>query len=98
MVLAFQVPPLGLGIPSRFRSVAMARGLLQLERGANHHRRMEKTLQHEETTQCFGLAPTGSGNHHPDGPGTGHALTFKVDYSNGADQIHNWPFSCGTWG
>ena len=29
-----------------------------------------------------------SGNHRPDGPGTGHALTFKVDHSNGADQ---WP-------
>ncbi len=49
------------------------------------YRRMEKTLQHEETAQCFGLPPTGSGNHRPDGPGTGHALTFKVDHSNGAD-------------
>ena len=46
---------------------------------------MEKTLQHEETTQCFGLPPTGSRNHRPDGPGTGHALTFKVDHSMGAD-------------
>ena len=48
---------------------------------------MEKTLQHEETTQCFGLPPTGSGNHRPDGPGTDHALTFKVDHSTGADHF-----------
>ena len=33
----------------------------------------------------IGLPPTGSGNHRADGPGTGHALTFKVDHSNGAD-------------
>ena len=47
---------------------------------------MEKTLQHQETTQCFGLPPTGSGNHRPDGPGTGHALTFILDHLNRADQ------------
>jgi len=45
---------------------------------------MEKTLQNEETTQCFGLPPTGSRDHRPDGPGTGHALTFIVDHSMGA--------------
>ena len=33
------------------------------------------TLPHNEMVpQCIGLPPTGSGNHHPDGPGTGHAL------------------------
>ena len=47
---------------------------------------MEETLQHQETTQCFGLPPTSSGNHRPDGNQDGHALTFKLDHSTGADQ------------
>ena len=46
---------------------------------------MEKTLQHEETTQCFGLPPAGPGNHRPNGSKTDHALTFKLDYLKGAD-------------
>ena len=37
-------------------------------RGANHHRILEETLQHEETAQCIGLPPTGSGSHHPGRP------------------------------
>ncbi len=47
---------------------------------------MEKTLQHEETTQCTGLPPAGSGGHRPDGPETGHALTLQLDHLNRADQ------------
>ena len=49
---------------------------------------MEETLQHQETTQCIGLPPSGSGSHHPDGPKTDHALTFKLDQLIGADQPH----------
>ena len=48
---------------------------------------MEKTLQYEETAQCLGLPPASAGNHHPDGPKAGHALTFKLDHSMGVDQI-----------
>jgi hypothetical protein len=48
---------------------------------------MEKTLQHEEAAQCFGLPPTGSRNHHSIRPEAGHALTFKLDLSKGAGQI-----------
>jgi hypothetical protein len=35
--------------------------------------------------------PTGhrSGNHGPDGPKAGHALTFKFDHLNGADHEHD---------
>ena len=47
---------------------------------------MEETLQHQETAQCFGLSPTGPGNRRPDVPKTGHALIFKLEHSNGADQ------------
>ena len=32
-----------------------------------------------------GLPPTSSGNHRPDGNQAGHALTFKLDHSTGAD-------------
>ena len=48
---------------------------------------MEETLQHQETAQCSGLPPTGPGNHRSDVPKAGHALTFKLDHSNGADQL-----------
>jgi len=46
---------------------------------------MEETLQHQETAQCSGLPPTGPGNHRSDVPKAGHALTFKLDQSIGAD-------------
>ena len=58
-----------------------------LNRGSNHHRTMAETLQHHQTTQCFGLPPASPGNHRPDGPKAGHALTFKLDQSVGAGQI-----------
>ena len=45
---------------------------------------MEETLQHETTTQRFGLPTTGPGNHRPDGPKACHALTIKLDHSSGA--------------
>jgi len=50
------------------------RDLLYLERGTSHHRRMEEPLQHQETAQCFGLSPTGPGNHRSDGSQADHAL------------------------
>ncbi|SFA39739.1 Transposase InsO and inactivated derivatives [Paracoccus halophilus] len=62
------------------RRVAERRGLLQPQRGANHHRSMEKALQHTTATQRSGLPPTGPRNHRPDGPKAGHALTFKLDH------------------
>ena len=46
---------------------------------------MEVLLQYEEAAQCIGLSPSGSRSHRPDGPKTGHALTFMVDYSIGAN-------------
>ena len=36
------------------RRTAQRRDLLQPMGSANHHRRMEETLQYEETTQCIG--------------------------------------------
>jgi|AP45_3_1055517.scaffolds.fasta_scaffold64204_2 hypothetical protein len=36
-----------------------------------------------------GYAEQTTGNHRPDGPGTGHALTFILDHLNRADQINN---------
>ena len=47
---------------------------------------MEETLQHKATPQCSGLPPTGPRIHHPDGTQANHALTFKLDQSDGADQ------------
>ncbi len=47
---------------------------------------MEETLQHETTTQCSRLPPTGSRNRRQDGPKVDHALTIKLDHSGGADQ------------
>jgi len=41
----------------------------------------------QETAQCFGLPPASPGNHRSDGNQAGHALTFKLDHSRGAD--HN---------
>ena len=48
---------------------------------------MEETLQHQAAPQRFGLPPTGTGNHRPDGTQANHALTFKLDHSSGADQL-----------
>ena len=39
-----------------------------------------------QTTQRIGLLPASPGNHRPDGPKAGHALTFKLDQSVGAGQ------------
>jgi hypothetical protein len=47
---------------------------------------MEEALQHQETAQCFGLSPSGPRNDRQDGPRAGHALTFIVDLSKGANQ------------
>jgi hypothetical protein len=47
---------------------------------------MAEALQYQETPQCIGLPPSGSGNHHLDGPKTDHALTFNMGQLNGADQ------------
>jgi hypothetical protein len=66
----------------------LKRNLLHPERGADHHRKMDETLQHEETAQCLGIPPTSPGNHRSDGPQAGHALTFKLDHSSGVGQIH----------
>ena len=54
---------------------------------------MEETLQHETTPQCPRLPPTGTGNHRPDGPKAGHALTIKLDHSGGADH-HRFGLIC----
>jgi hypothetical protein len=54
---------------------------------------MEKTLQHQTTSQCSGLPPTGSGNLHPNGTQANHALTFNLDRLSRADQpsrSSNW--------
>jgi len=47
---------------------------------------MEEELQHEESAQCFGLSTSDSRNDRQDGPRAGHALTFIVDLSKGANQ------------
>jgi hypothetical protein len=47
---------------------------------------MVNTLQHRQTTQCFGLPPASPGNHHPNRPKAGHALTFKLDQSVGGER------------
>jgi len=71
---------------ARFRDELLERrNLLLIEGGTDHHRTMEKTLQHQETTQCTGLPPTGPGGRRADGPKTGHALTFILDHLNRAD-------------
>ena len=38
-----------------FKRFAQWRDILQSARSADHHRRMEETLQHKETTQCIRL-------------------------------------------
>ena len=51
---------------------------------------MEVPLQYEEAAQCIGLSPSGSRSHRPDGPKTGHALTFNPDHSSGADHYNEF--------
>ncbi len=59
---------------------------------------MEYTLQHKETEQCVGLPPASPGNHRSNGSQAGHALTFKLDHSTGADQRHKvHPNQVSTW-
>jgi hypothetical protein len=50
---------------ARFRDELLNGGSLYPQRGSNHHRTMAETLQHHQTTQCFGLPPASPGNHHP---------------------------------
>ena len=50
---------------------------------------MEEPLQHQETAQCVGLPPAGSGKHRSVGSQAGHALTVKLDHSSGADQYQS---------
>ena len=40
-----------------------------------------------DIAQCSGLPPASSGNHRSDGSQAGHALTFKLDHSMGADHF-----------
>ena len=69
--------------------IAKQGGLLLAQGGANHHRSLEKALQHEETPQCIGLPPTSPRGHRPDGPKADHALTIKMDQSDQATQRRN---------
>jgi hypothetical protein len=45
---------------------------------------MEETLQHQETSQCIGLSPTSTRNHHSNGSEADDALTIKLDQSDEA--------------
>ena len=63
------------------------RTLLLAARGPNHHRKLEKPLQHQTIPQCIGLSPARAKSHRPDGPKANHALTFKLDHSSGAAQL-----------
>ena len=67
-------------------SCSTARSSTRL-RGANPDRTMEETLQYHTTTLCFGLPPTGPGNHRADGPEANHVLATKPDRSGGADKL-----------
>ena len=49
---------------------------------------MEEILQYEETAQCIGIPPSSPGNHRSHGLKAGHALTFKLDHSKGADHVN----------
>ena len=73
---------------ARFRDELLnGEGLLLAARSSDYHRKLEETLQHQATPQCFGLPPTSPGNHRHDGDQADHALTFKLDHSGGADQV-----------
>jgi hypothetical protein len=56
-------------------------GLLLAAGGTDHQRKLEKTIQHQTTTQ----SPTGTGSHNTDGTQTNHAVKFKLDHLSGAD-------------
>ncbi len=60
---------------------------------ADPDRTMEDTLQHQTTPQCFGLPPTCSGNHRPDGPKASHAPTIKLGHSGGGTSLLT-PWRC----
>lgn len=62
-------------------------GLLPSASDSNHHRTIEETLQHHQTTPCFGLPPANPENHHPNRPKASHALTFKLDLLTGAVHV-----------
>ena len=76
---------------SRYLTQFIPKSCHRIEGGANHHRRMEKKLQHGETTQCIGLPPAGPGNHGPNGSKAGHALTFKLYHLMGANHLSMIP-------
>ena len=44
----------------------------------------------KEAAQCVGLPPTCSRNHRAIRTMAGHALTFKLDLSKGADHLDEW--------
>ena len=48
---------------------------------------MEELLQHHQTTFSAGLQAASPGNHHPNRPKAGHALTFKLDLLVGASHV-----------
>jgi len=72
---------------ARFRDELLNGEIFYSLKEAQIHRTVAETLQHHQTTQCFGLPPASPGTHRPDGPKTGHALTFKLDQSVGAGQV-----------
>jgi hypothetical protein len=47
---------------------------------------MEEALQHAETAQFIALPTASPRSNRYDGDKAGHALTFKLDHSMGADQ------------
>jgi rhodanese-related sulfurtransferase/transposase InsO family protein len=49
-------------------------------------RAVAPALQYHPPAQRTGLETSSPGNHRPDGPKAGHALTIKSDHSVGADQ------------
>jgi len=54
--------------------------------GANHYRKVAKTLQHQAAAFGTGIQTTGTGSHHSDGRKADHELTIKLDQSVGAGQ------------
>jgi hypothetical protein len=56
---------------------------------------MEEALEHAETAQFIGLPTASPRSNRYDGDKAGHALTFKLDHSMGADQYNAgfWVFS-----
>ncbi len=60
------------------------RDILQPQRSTNHHRTVARSLQHPKTEFITGIQAAGTGNHDPNRPKAGHALTFRLDRSVGA--------------